>query len=279
MFRVVLVLALAGVVNSLDSRTILQYLGDNAQFSTLLGLLRDTHLDLVLQAPGAVYTMFAPTNSAFANLDPGLLDYIKGDPRLLQRVLMGHVLDSPFISLDMKNEHTERTLDGDIVRFNIYDNGKIYTVGGAAIIHGDDVLKNGVIHTINDVILPAEGDILQQILVDDLEFEDLTAAMAALTLFAPTNAGFLKRFPTADSIPSDMNQVKELLQNHVVNGTYYKAGLKDGDVLTTLAGNTLAITRTGTSQVRVNGHLIDGDIFATNGIIHVMNDILDPNGN
>ena len=59
---------------------------------------------------------------------------------------------------------------------------RTYTAGGAPITNGDVVVKNGIIHVINGVILSAEGDILRQVLTDDEEFEDLTAALAVTNL-------------------------------------------------------------------------------------------------
>ncbi|XP_070198290.1 transforming growth factor-beta-induced protein ig-h3-like [Littorina saxatilis] len=283
MMRMVLLMVVVGVGASLDFRTIMTYLNDKPEFSILAGLLHDSHLDIVLEANGAIFTLFAPTNTAFNRLAPDVLNQIKGDPNLLQKVLMAHVLNSAFISIFMSNDHAEPSLSGGNLRFNVYN--RTYTVNGAPITLGDQVLRNGVIHVIDGVILPAEGSILRQVLTDDAEFEDLTAALAVtnlleelegnpITLFAPLNSAFRAYYNA--SLPSDLSEVRAMLENHIVNGTYYTQGLPDGTTLTTLSAHTLTFTRTLSGELMVNGQTTDGVIYATNGVIHVMTSVLGP---
>lgn len=279
-----LTLAVLAPARALDFRSIMTYLQGDPQFSVLVGLLHSAHLDVVLEAPGAIFTLFAPTNTAFQNLSPSVMSQISASPALLQKVLMTHVLDSAFISIFFKNDRLEQTLGGGRLRINLY--GHTYTAGGAAITQGDIVLRNGVLHVVDNVILPPEGDVLTQILMDDAEFEDLTAALAvtnllddleldSMTLFAPLNTAFQEYY--SHGLPTNMTQVTDMLLNHVVNGTYYTAGIKTGDSVRTLSGHQLHFTKNGNKLI-VNGHATDGDIFATNGVIHVMTAVLDPSG-
>ena len=69
----------------------------------------------------AVFTLFAPTNAAFSRLDPGIMSQISGNQQLLQKVLMYHVLNEAFISLDWYNDKLEPTMQGQLpMRINLY---------------------------------------------------------------------------------------------------------------------------------------------------------------
>ncbi|XP_076467560.1 transforming growth factor-beta-induced protein ig-h3-like [Babylonia areolata] len=243
----------------IDFRTVMGYINDNPELSTLKGLLEKANLDIALESPGAITTVFAPSNAAFSKLPSYILQQVQSDPVLLQKTLLTHVLGSAFISIFLVNEHVETTLSGLPLR------------------DSDIVLRNGIIHIIDDVILPAEGDILHQILIDDAEFEDLIAALAvtnlledleieAITVFAPLNSAFQAYFDK-DNMPDNLDIVKDVLMNHIVNGTYYPVGLNTGDQLTSLSGHTLDIGKTASGEITVNGKRTDGVIYATNVLI------------
>ena len=98
------------------------------------------------------------------------------------------------------------------------------------------------------------------------------------TVFAPTNAAFQKLpLDALHAVQDDPTLLTTVLTYHVVPGALKLADLKAG-ILTTVAGIDLAVTRDG-DKVFINGfEIAAGDVEASNGIIHVMGDVLLPPG-
>ena len=107
------------------------------------------------------FTVFAPTNEAFAKLPPRVVDFLKKNKEALQEVLKFHVLSGKTYSSQLKNELVVPTLDPKLnVRINIYQNGKVGTsflvchtpvVGSAR----QTVCKNSSIDLDRQPIIPA----------------------------------------------------------------------------------------------------------------------------
>ena len=123
-------------------------------FKTLAGALRDADLVSTLQGAGP-YTVFAPTDAAFAKLPKGELETLLKDKEKLKGVLLFHVLPGSVSSQAVNKMH-----DGDKVKTV---NGKEFTLGlknsqitvnGAVVGKADIQASNGVIHAIDTVIMP-----------------------------------------------------------------------------------------------------------------------------
>ncbi len=78
-----------------------------------------------LKSISGPFTVFGPTNEAFAALPEALMDELKNNKTLLAEVLKYHVLSGEALSKDLKNEELVASLDGPEVRINIYDDGKV----------------------------------------------------------------------------------------------------------------------------------------------------------
>lgn len=121
---------------------------------TLLVMVRQAGLGGTLQSPGP-YTLFAPTDAAFAALPPGierklLLPENKDE---LARVMRHHLVAARLTSADLEGRiSTPETLAGD--RLRIDATGSRIEVGGAAIVGAEIEASNGVIHVIDAVLLP-----------------------------------------------------------------------------------------------------------------------------
>lgn len=135
------------------TQSIVEIAVGDAQFSTLVSALKAADLVEALQADGP-FTVFAPTNDAFAKLPEGTLDNLlkpenKGQ---LQKILMYHVAPSKVKSKAIAgNTLTLGTLTDQSVSINGKDG---VTVDGANVIKPDIMATNGVIHVIDTVILP-----------------------------------------------------------------------------------------------------------------------------
>jgi uncharacterized surface protein with fasciclin (FAS1) repeats len=115
-------------------------------------------------------------------------------------------------------------------------------------------------------------------LVVDAGLVDTLRGPGPFTVFAPTNAAFDKLpVDTLHAVQGDTKLLTAVLAYHVVPGALKLADLQPG-TLTTVAGTDLTVTREG-DKVFINGNEISsGDVEASNGIIHVMDDVLLPPG-
>jgi uncharacterized surface protein with fasciclin (FAS1) repeats len=96
------------------------------------------------------------------------------------------------------------------------------------------------------------------------------------TVFAPTNDAFLKiPLETRRAVGGDIDTLTQILLYHVVEGTYLAEDLKDGE-LQTLAGVPLTISHDGDTVLVNDFPVAAADVVATNGVIHVMGDVLLP---
>lgn len=121
-------------------------------FSTLAGLLVDAELVQALRAEGP-FTVFAPTDDAFATVPAATIDAVFADPDLLTAVLTYHVVAGQNLKLaDMPDGTVLTTLQGDTL--TITKVGEKSFVNGIEIIAGDVPATNGTIHVIGGVLVP-----------------------------------------------------------------------------------------------------------------------------
>merc|ERR1711988_1605064 len=181
-----------------------------------------------LSDTSAKYTVFAPTNKAFAKLPKSLVDQLTSDVELLKKVLFYHGVPGEVKSTDLTNDATVATLAGDKIRINIYP-GAI-TVNGKRVFKPDIMASNGVIHLVSDVIYPIPTQNIAEIATGDERFSTLLAAVSAadlagtlsgegpFTVFAPTNDAFAK-------ILAEKEALTKVLLRHVVPGTVFTKGV------------------------------------------------------
>jgi uncharacterized surface protein with fasciclin (FAS1) repeats len=128
------------------------------QFKTLASLLEEVNLVETLKSPGP-FTVFAPTDAAFAKLPAGTLEKLKKDHELLKKVLFFHVVPGKYLEKDMIELKECRTLcptTGGVALLNLKvdkGTGKIISVEGAKPIKTDVLASNGVIHIIDEVMI------------------------------------------------------------------------------------------------------------------------------
>jgi len=135
-----------------ESESIVQIAAANPSFSTFTKAVEAAGLTETLSAPGA-YTVFAPTDEAFAALPAGTLEELMKpeNKEKLAKILQYHVLATKVASAEIKPGEVA-TVEGDPVNLEVAE-GKV-TVNGAEVIQPDINANNGVIHVIKVVILP-----------------------------------------------------------------------------------------------------------------------------
>jgi uncharacterized surface protein with fasciclin (FAS1) repeats len=119
-------------------------------FDTLVTALQAAGLVDALKGDGP-FTVFAPTDDAFAKLPPGTLDSLLADKEKLAAVLAYHVVPGKLMATDVAKQTSAKTLQGKSVR--IATDGGV-KIDGANVIRTDIETSNGVIHVIDTVIVP-----------------------------------------------------------------------------------------------------------------------------
>jgi uncharacterized surface protein with fasciclin (FAS1) repeats len=122
-------------------------------FTTLVAAVQAAGLEEALRGEGP-FTVFAPTDAAFAALPAGTVESLLAEPEgALKDILLYHVLSGKVMAADVTDGLEAETLLGKLVSFALHSDG-VVTINGARIITTDIRTSNGVIHVIDAVILP-----------------------------------------------------------------------------------------------------------------------------
>ena len=143
----------AGASSSADKNIVATAAGVG-QYKTLASLLTSAGLVKTLQGKGP-FTVFAPTDAAFAKVPKATLDKLAKDKALLRSVLLYHVVkgDVPASTVVTLNGKSAKTVNGASVRVTV-KGGKVYLNGSTRVTKTDVMASNGVIHVIDRVLLP-----------------------------------------------------------------------------------------------------------------------------
>ncbi|MCS6843919.1 MAG: fasciclin domain-containing protein [Caldilineales bacterium] len=120
-------------------------------FKTLVAAVQAAGLVNTLKGAGP-FTVFAPTDQAFAKLPAGTVESLLKDPKALSNILLFHVVPGKVMAAQVKDGLTATTAQGSPVTFSVKDG--VASINGARIIATDVEASNGVIHVIDTVILP-----------------------------------------------------------------------------------------------------------------------------
>jgi uncharacterized surface protein with fasciclin (FAS1) repeats len=144
--------AAAGPSQSATKRDIVQTAVAAGKFKTLASLLTTAGLAGTLKGKGP-YTVFAPTDAAFAKVPKATLDALAKDRAKLRAVLLYHVASGKLTASKVVKRKSVKTLEGQSLRVSV--KGSKVTVGGARVTTADVKASNGVIHVINKVLIPS----------------------------------------------------------------------------------------------------------------------------
>lgn len=119
-------------------------------FTTLVKAIQAAGLVDTLKGPGP-FTVFAPTDEAFAKLPAGALDALLADPAKLKKVLLYHVIPGKVMAADVRTMKA-KTAEGASAKI-VVNSGKVM-IDHATVVKTDIVCSNGVIHVIDSVLMP-----------------------------------------------------------------------------------------------------------------------------
>lgn len=121
------------------------------QFKTLVTALEAADLKATLEGKGP-FTVFAPTDAAFAKLPPGTLEALLKDKTKLQAILTYHVVPGKVMAKDVAGLSSAKTVNGKSFKIQQKDGGVM--VDDAKVVKTDIIANNGVIHVIDVVLIP-----------------------------------------------------------------------------------------------------------------------------
>jgi len=130
---------------------IVQVASKAGNFKTLVALVKKAGLAGTLSSKGP-FTVFAPTDAAFKKVPKSTLDALAKDKKKLKAVLLYHVVKGKVPASKVVTLDSAKTLNGKSVSIDVMD-GKVY-VNNAQVTTADVKARNGVIHVINEVLIP-----------------------------------------------------------------------------------------------------------------------------
>jgi uncharacterized surface protein with fasciclin (FAS1) repeats len=257
-------------------------------FKTLAAALDAADLVDALKGDGP-FTVFAPTDKAFAALPDGTVETLlkPENKALLQSILLYHVVPGNLEAEDVVGGAPLITLNGQKIDLNTSDG---VMVDKANVVKTDISTSNGTIHVIDAVILPSTKDIIETA-IEAGSFKTLAAALGAaelvetlqgdgpFTVFAPTDEAFAA-LPagTVESLlkPENKAKLQAVLTYHVVPGRIYASQAIEAGKATTVQGSEVTI-KAKDGKVTVDGaNVVAADIDSSNGVIHVIDAVILP---
>ncbi len=125
---------------------------EDGRFTTLVKAIEAAGLVETLKGPGP-FTVFAPTEEAFAKLPPGTIESLLQDVPQLKNILLYHVIPGKIMAADLVQLTNTATVLGPELTIAKTEDGKV-TIGSATVLITDIEAKNGVIHAIDTVLIP-----------------------------------------------------------------------------------------------------------------------------
>jgi uncharacterized surface protein with fasciclin (FAS1) repeats len=269
----------------------------DTQFSTLVAALTKAELVTTLQGTGP-FTVFAPNNAAFTKAGITSLDGLS--KAALTPILTTHVLSGLVKAADVKSG-LAKTVNAENNIYMSKNADGVFINGNIKVVATDVSASNGVIHVIDNVIVPPTKTLVE-IASGNADFKELVELVLAadpavasalskasadgLTVFAPTNAAFTELYKTLPKatllLPASKKTLTDVLLYHVVPGRVFSTDLPNvsgmvgtanpaGKVSFSLAGGAKVIgTKSGDSKITAV------NILGTNGVIHVIDKVLLP---
>lgn len=263
-------------------------LAEGMKLTKCVEKLKEVGISRVINHEGW-FTVFCPTNEAFAHEK-----FFPGQDTLTEKMRM-HVARGKFNSSSFQNEVVFRSLLSQrLVRINVYSTQKstMVTANGQPIVSMNHHARNGILHVISGVmssVYDRGGSVVSEIedccpqhtnVVDLIRHAGLYNKMDKaehITFLAPTNGAFTRLHPEfMTHIKQNPRLLREVLNSHVINGTWYTAGLTSGDKLKTWAGNFVTVTRNHDDVKFENAETGWANINAKNGVAHVVESLIIP---
>lgn len=273
-------------------KTVTEVVVGSENHNTLEAALVAANLVETLNGEGP-FTVFAPTDAAFAALPAGALDALLADPTGdLTKILTFHVVPGKALAADLKDGQVLTTVNGAELTVSIVEGSVM--INGVKVSTADIAAGNGVVHVLDGILLPpappAPATTVVDVVVNSDNHNTLEAAVLAaglaetlsgtgpFTVFAPTDAAFAA-LPagTVETLLKDpAGDLTKILLYHAVGAKALSSDLTNGQTIATINGANVTVT-INESGVFINGAKVSvADIEASNGVVHVIDAVLLP---
>ncbi|XP_034614480.1 periostin isoform X12 [Trachemys scripta elegans] len=253
----------------------------NDQQTTFIDLLAQLGLVSSLRPEGQ-YTLLAPLNVAFSD------DTLRMDQRLLKLIMQNHILKVKIGLSELYNGQKVETLGGKRLRIFVYRTA--VCIENSCMVRGSKEGRNGVIHIFRQIIKPAEKSLREVLkndkrftiflnLVKEADLDDVLSQPGEWTLFVPTNEAFKGLTDEEKEIlRRDKNALRTILLYHLTKGIYIGSGFEPGvtNILKTIQGSKLHLKTVNDTLLVNELKSKESDLMATNGVIHVIDQLLYP---
>ena len=274
-----------------------QRLQKDGRFTILTKAITASRQGKLFQNMHSLYTTFAPTDEAFKKLPAKTVEslFLPENDERLEDIIKHHITEQVFAF--GKSSGGRRSLGvSDVTPFSAFGqqlnykfNGKHATVDGAKIIETDIPCANGVIHVIDDVILPAEKSLLE-LIKNQKRFSTLTRLLKetgldlplassrnTFTIFAPVNEAWEKE-PYKSLIENHGETGTEalygILSRHVIVGKHVSENPKPYNKLRTIHGAPIYLTQ-DEGKSKISGiRIIESDEEAFNGLVNAIGSVI-----
>ena len=286
-----------GVVHVIDmvlipetnDQTVMSIIANSPVHETLNQAIEAAGLEETLSGDGP-FTVFAPVDSAFEGLPDGALELILANTDQLTELLFNHVHSGEVYSEDLEDGMMIPTLNNTELEVSI--EGMTVMINLSTVIQADQSASNGVVHIIDKVLIPEVGQV-DSTVWSIIEFSpihttleaaiiaaDLDGALSGegpFTVFAPTDDAF-DALPagTVDALLADIPQLNSILLHHVHPDNALAEDLMDGMGVPTMNDDVLFVSIDGSSVMIGMANVIQADIEADNGVVHVIDMVLIP---
>ncbi len=265
-------------------------------FNTLVAALDAADLVETLSGDGT-FTVFAPTDDAFAALPEGMLEELLADPETLKQILLYHVVGDVVMAETVVTLDEAETLEGSMVAIDVVD-GNVF-LNDSQVTSTDIEASNGVVHVIDKVLVPDMKEVASNETPEESKsiaeiavaggFNTLVAALSAadlvetlsgdgaFTVFAPTDDAFAA-LPEGmlEGLLADTESLTQILLYHVVGDVVMADTVVTLDEAETLEGSKVEIEVVDGKVFVNDSQVTSTDIEASNGVIHVIDKVLVP---
>ena len=274
-----------------------QRLQKDGRFTIFTKAITASRQGKLFQNMHSLYTTFAPTDEAFKKLPAKTVEslFLPENDERLEDIIKHHITEQVFAF--GKSSGGRRSLGvSDVTPFSAFGqqlnykfNGKHATVDGAKIIETDIPCANGIIHVIDDVILPAEKSLLE-LIKNQKRFSTLTRLLKetgldlplassrnTFTIFAPVNEAWEKE-PYKSLIENHGETGTEalygILSRHVIVGKHVSENPKPYNKLRTIHGAPIYLTQ-DEGKSKISGiRIIESDEEAFNGLVNAIGSVI-----
>lgn len=264
----------------------LQSVAEAAGLKTLLALVNAAGLSL---PEGQKFTIFAPTDDAFAKLPAEKVKFLTSPEgkATLTAILKHHVVAGAVDSADVLSRRSLKALSNQVLPVD----ADAMTVAGSKIVASDVSFNAGIVHVIDAVMVPELRSIVE-LLAERSELSTLRKAVDAAgigsqlasenpgpwTLLAPTDEAFAALPAGAlDSLIKNPDSLIAVLTAHVIPSSVRRSEMPALGAARTLAGATTVTFALRDGAVTASGaKIVSADIQASNGVIHTIDRVLIP---